>query len=125
MGGRFLGALALIAWVGLTGACGGQSLDTPEDLVIRDYPKDAPFVLTVVMKSCSDRCATYDASRCKVAVEGNQIKLDVSVHFSRDNSKPCSEVCGPQVIAHCDVGALNPGTYTVVSGSFRKDITIR
>jgi hypothetical protein len=114
---------ALLFALPLLSAC-GQSLTTPEDLVITTYAANTRFTMTFVMKSCGDACSKYDAPSCNVSVDGHTINVNAHVGYSR-NSGACSELCGPEVLAHCDVGPLPSGTYTVVSGGFRRDITLK
>jgi hypothetical protein len=131
-----LGPLAIAA------ACGGKSLDMPEILAIHDYPAKVPFTLTLVMKSCSDLCAHYDPASCSVSVSSETktiksadgtdmqvverfLNIDVHVSYSADTGADCLGQCGPEILAHCNVGPLDAGAYTVVSGSFRSDITVR
>lgn len=117
---------ALMPFVLASAAACGPSISTPEDLPITVYPKDQPFRLTVVMESCSDACAKYSDPECDVSVdrEKREIRLDASVGFDRE-SDACGERCGPSVLAHCDVPALASGTYSVSSGSFSRQITVR
>ncbi len=143
-----LGAKRAFAWTSLLllAACGHQSLDMPEELVIHDFPAHKAFTMTVVMKACSDLCASYDQPSCKVSIASETvqttttsadgkvstigvkkklIQLDVHVGYSSHTGPECAGQCGPQILAHCNVGALDPGTYTVVSGSFRQDVTVK
>lgn len=117
--GIVFGALAFLGLL----SCGGDALTMPEDVQITTYKKDTPFTLTVVMKSCADTCATYSDPTCSVEVDGETILLDVEVSYERTGDQ-CSEVCSGQVLAHCDVSGLAPGTYTIESGSFRKTINV-
>jgi archaellum component FlaG (FlaF/FlaG flagellin family) len=114
--------LLLVLFLAVAGC--GQSISTPEDLVITTYPANAKFTLTLVMKACGDACAKYDSASCSVSIDGHTINVDAHVGYSRENNN-CSEMCGPEVLAHCDVGPLQAGTYTVVDGSFRRDITVK
>jgi hypothetical protein len=142
------GAKRVFAWTALLllAACGHQSLDMPEELLIHDFPAKKPFTLTVVMKACSDLCSSYDQPSCKVSiatqtvqttttaangtvstigVQHRLIQLDVHVGYTSHTGPECAGQCGPQILAHCNVGALDPGAYTVVSGSFRQDVTVK
>ncbi len=119
---RILPALGLLALC----ACGGQSSDTPSDLQVTTYPAGEAFTLSLTMQACSDVCAEYDEPNCSVDVDGNTIKVNASLSWSRQGSdSECPNLCGPPKFAHCDVSALDAGTYTVESGQFRKDIVVR
>lgn len=119
---RCFGPLLLVLGA-LVASCGGQSLDTPEELDITTYRVNTAFTLTLIMESCRDTCATYEASTCEVEIDGNTLKLDVEVEYERNNDE-CADVCNGQVLAHCSVGPLAAGTYTVEAGSFRRTITV-
>jgi hypothetical protein len=112
-------------------ACGGQSLETPEGLPIREYSAGADFTLTLLMESCSDTCSTYEPAECSTEIEGMEILVEVSVPYSEKEGtnsstlEGCSLACGPSIFAHCPVSSLQAGTYQVVAGSFRAPITIR
>ena len=129
--GATLRSLAIVLGLAAPGlASCGQALTNPEDLVIKRYPKDTPFRISLTMRSCSDRCSTYETPECAVAIEGTKIELDVSVAYDeragtdRSTLTGCSEACGPPVYAHCEVRALGAGTYTVESGGFRREIVV-
>lgn len=111
-------------------ACGGDSLSRPESLPLRSYPADTAFRMSVVMSSCSDPCAEYEASECSVDVdtEDRIIEVDVSVSYSdRDgvDRATCALACGKPVMGHCEVPAIPAGSYTVVSGSFSASVDVR
>ena len=107
-------------------SCGSQSLTTPEDLPITTYGTGKPFMLSFVMSSCRDPCSMYDTPRCSVSFDQKErlIEVDISLDYSRQEDN-CSNVCGGQVLAHCQIEGLDSGTYTVKSGSFERKITIR
>jgi hypothetical protein len=115
----------VVSLVAVAFACGGQSLTTPEDLPITTYPAGSEFTLTFVMESCADACAQYEQGECSVSVDGGTIEVEVSVSYERNDSDGCTETCSGNVLAHCRVGALDPGTYTVQAGSFQRQITVR
>src|SRR5687767_10300937 len=117
---QFFFAIAVAA---LLPSCGSQSITMPEDLPITTYKKDTAFTMTVVLDSCKDICATYETPTCEVEVDGTTIYLQVEVTYERDGTA-CAEVCTGQVLAHCDVGALAAGMYTVESGSFKRTIQV-
>jgi len=115
----------------------GASLDTPTDLPNTVYPAGEAFRITLVMTSCSDRCATYEPSECSVKVkfdlkdlanlspEERVIELSPSVAYDR-NEEDCREGCGGPVVAHCDVDSSLPaGRYVVKAGSFERTIELR
>jgi hypothetical protein len=113
----------------LLAACGSASLVTPEALPVREYFQDRPVELTLVMKNCSNTCVSYEAGTCKVSLEGKTINLEIDVPYSDKtvdsaSEKDCSTACGPPVLAHCTVGPLNPGTYTVQDGGFHAEINV-
>jgi hypothetical protein len=115
---------ALFAVLGLVGC--GSSIDQPEDLPVTAYSTaGAAFRMTLVMKHCSDSCATYSDPVCEVEVEGNVINIEASIAYDR-NDEGCNDRCGNPVIVHCDVPSLSPGEYTVSSGdNFNRTITVR
>jgi hypothetical protein len=101
-------------------AC-GNSLQVPEDIPITHLPAGEDFVLTVVMETCSDPCATYEEPTCSVDVDEKDmvIEIDASVGFDSGSSDCAARgQCGPMIFAHCDVDALPEGTYSVRSGGF-------
>lgn len=105
-------------------ACGGSTLTQPQDLPTNVYPANTPFRMTLVMKTCSDSCATYEAPECTVEVDGTTLLVDASVSYER-TGETCTERCGAPVLAHCDVGGLAAGEYVVESEGFRRQITVR
>ena len=110
--------LLILTFGGILIGC-GNALTTPEDIRITRFPANTQFTLTIVMKTCSDTCATYDEGDCSLDVDrpDNTINVNASVGFDR-NKDECSEMCGPEILVHCTVPALKAGTYTVKSGSF-------
>lgn len=105
-------------------ACGGNTLTQPQDLPTKVYPANTPFRLTLVMKTCSDSCATYEAGECTVEVEGNTLTVDASIDYER-TGESCTERCGTPVLLHCDVGGLSAGEYSVEADGFTRQITVR
>lgn len=105
----------------------GDSLTTPEDIPITRLPANEPFSLTLVMESCSDPCTSYGEPSCEVGVdeEDRVIHVDASVDLGSQDGECISALCGPQVLAHCDVPALPAGTYTVRSGTFMHQISLQ
>jgi hypothetical protein len=120
---RRIATIFFLGFAALAASCGNQSLETPEELLISTYPKDAAFTLTLIMESCRDTCATYQESTCEVEIDGNTIKLSPEVEYERSNDE-CAEVCNGQVFAHCSIPALGAGTYTIEAGSFKRTITV-
>jgi hypothetical protein len=114
----------------LAASCGGRSLETPEGLPIRTYPSGQDFKMTLVMRSCSDTCSTYEPGECSVEVdeETKMLTLDVNVSYSDregvEEGASCNR-CGPQVVAHCDVPSLQAGTWAVKTDGFRQEIVVR
>ncbi|MBK6685441.1 MAG: hypothetical protein IPG45_13295 [Deltaproteobacteria bacterium] len=104
--------------------CGGNTLTQPQDLPTKVYPADTAFRLTLVMKTCSDSCATYEAGECSVEVEGNTLTVDASISYERTGEN-CTERCGTPVLVHCEVGKLAAGEYTVEADGFTRQITVR
>lgn len=107
----------------LLSAC-GDALTTPEDIPIRRLPANEAFSLTLVMESCSDPCISYEEASCEVDVdeEDRIIDVDARVGIGSATTECRHALCGPQVLAHCDVPALPEGTYTVEAGSFRQQV---
>lgn len=118
-------------WLVLSGAlvlgdgCGSPALTIPQGIPVKAYPANEPLRLTLVMTHCSDVCAVYSDSECTVAVDGKTLELDIRVPYERDDSQLCAEGCGREVLAHCSIEALGPGTYVVSSGAFEGEITVR
>ena len=106
-------------------AC-GNSLEIPEDIPITRLPANQDFVLTLVMESCSDTCATYDEPECSVSVDEreNIITVDASVGFSSNDVENCVSICGREILAHCEIDSLPAGTYTVRSKGFEAEIIL-
>ncbi len=104
-------------------AC-GSALTTPEDIPLKHLPAGEKFVMTLVMDTCSDTCATYDEPSCSVSVDKSKmvIHIDASVGFSSNGVDGCISTCGREILAHCDVPALAAGTYTVKSNGFEAQI---
>ena len=120
---RLLSALALVVAVA---ACGGLSVDTPTDLKVTTYPANQAFTMSLTMQACSDVCATYDEASCSTSVDGNTIKANASLSYSRTvDGSECVNRCGPPKFAHCDVPALAAGDYTVEAGEFTTQIVVR
>lgn len=117
--------IAACLFVLLLAAC-GDSLVVPEALPLTRLPAGQDFVLTLVMTSCSDTCATYDEPQCDVSVdrEDRVIRVDACVGINRDAVETCLPVCGREILAHCDVDALPAGTYTVRSKGFAAQIEL-
>jgi hypothetical protein len=120
---RLLG-LALL----MLAAC-GRALNTPESLPTRVFPANEKFTMTLVMKSCSDVCLTYDQANCNVSIDGHVIKLDIDVpiHDANLQMQPpggCGLACGPEVFAHCTIPSLAPGGYIVSSNGFTAMVTL-
>ena len=110
----------------LLSAC-GSALTIPEDIPITHLPAGQDFVLTLIMDTCSDTCATYEEGSCDVSVnkEKMEIRVDASVGFDANAVDNCVSVCGGEVLAHCDVDPLPAGTYTVKSkGGFSEQIFV-
>lgn len=108
-------------------ACGGDIIDTPEDIPVDEFAAGTTKI-TVTMTSCSDICAEYDEPQCTSEVSGTDIKLDATVSYTSKapaDGESCSLVCGPAVLAHCSVPALPAGTYTVTAGALTKKIHVR
>ncbi len=119
-----LSAMALMA---LT-ACGGQSVETPSDLVVKTYPAGQTFTLSLTMQACSDVCAEYDEASCSVNVkeDDNVIEVNASLTWDRTVSESeCVNRCGPPKFAHCDVPSLAAGTYSLEAGGFTTNIVVQ
>ena len=120
--------LACLSLLGVMG-CGGTSLDEPEDLVITEYAA-GNVTVTFVMTTCSDVCSDYGASDCSVSRDGNRLEIDVEVSvddkegIDRDDAVACPQMCGEPVLAHCDLGDLEPGNYTLIAGDFNARIHV-
>jgi hypothetical protein len=101
----------------------GNALTTPEDVPITHLPAEEKFILTLVMETCADSCATYDEPTCDVSVDEKDkvIEVDACVGFDR-GAADCRTVCGGEILAHCDIPALPAGTYTVRSGPFSHQV---
>ncbi|MBI2377617.1 MAG: hypothetical protein HYV07_26685 [Deltaproteobacteria bacterium] len=111
-------------------ACGGRELSSPEALPITAYTAGQEIRVTFVMEQCSDSCSEYEAPTCTSDVDGETITFDISVPYKdragvdSETLSGCSLVCGPQVVAHCDVGPLDAGHYMVMAGSFEGEIHV-
>lgn len=105
--------------------CGGDTLTGVTEVTLANYPAGQAFRLTAIMTACSDSCSTYEEAECSVDVneEDRTITLDASACFER-TMDDCAELCGPRILAHCEVPALTSGTYTVQSGVFARTITV-
>jgi|SRR5687768_10501525 len=104
----------------------GESLVIPEDIPITHLPANEKFVLTLVMESCSDTCATYEEAECDVSVDEEEmiIRVDARVGYDSEVVENCVSTCGVPILAHCDVEALDPGTWTVSSRGFEHEIIL-
>lgn len=117
-------AVALLA---LT-ACGGNSTDTPTSLDVTTYPAGQAFTMTLTMQACSDMCAEYDEGSCSTNVKEDEMIIEVDASISWDriiDDGECPNRCGPPKTVTCQVGALDPGVYTVVANGFERNITIQ
>lgn len=123
-----LALTALLAAISLS-AC-GRALTVPEGLEIRDYKANEAFTMTFVMKTCSDTCQSYDPATCEIAFDSGTMRASIAVPFGPkadadpETLKNCSLRCGPPVLAHCAVGALSAGTYSVVAETFESTIVV-
>lgn len=122
-------ALSLVTAAAVAGC--GRSLDNPTGLVIRSYPADKAFTMTLVMTTCSDKCSTYSDAACAVKLEGQTLQVDASIAYSEkdgtdeDSLTGCSLNCGAPVTVDCPVPALAAGTYTVEANRFTTTIEVR
>ncbi|MEL6187641.1 MAG: hypothetical protein AAFU79_23725 [Myxococcota bacterium] len=127
---RFPAAPALLFLASIGAACGDDALTRPTGLPILTYPAGREFTLTLIMDRCRQSCETYAPSECEVSVEASDRVVEVSprVPFERTDGVACNENCsGAAVLAHCAVGALEAGAWTVeaANGGFRQAITLR
>ncbi|MBI4820847.1 MAG: hypothetical protein HY791_31570 [Deltaproteobacteria bacterium] len=112
----------------LGAACGGKELTSPTSMPIDTFAA-GDVRITFVMSECSDSCSEYEASSCSAEVDGETVTFDISVPYDdRAGVDPatlsgCNLVCGPQVIAHCDV-TLDAGHYMVEAGRFSGEIHV-
>lgn len=123
---RLLGLSALV----LACSCGDDSLTRPADLPITTYTANQEFTMTLVMSRCRQACETYSDSECDVSIEQDDrtIKISPKVSVERNDSIDCNENCsGAAVLAHCEVGPLDAGTWTVeaTDGLFSRTIELR
>lgn len=124
-------ALALLVFsaLALTGAaCGDEALTRPTSIPLSTYPAGRSFTLTLVMDRCRQSCEVYSPSECEVSVEDRTIRVSPRVPFERIDGVPCNENCsGAAVLAHCSIGALETGEWTVeaTDGAFQQSITLR
>lgn len=110
-------------------ACGGQSTDTVTSLDVTTYPAGQAFTMFVTLQACRDVCAEYDEPSCDVNVDAEAMTIEVNASVSWDrvvSDGECPNTCGQPVKAACRIEeGLDAGVYEVVSGSFRRQITIR
>jgi hypothetical protein len=122
-------ALSLVTAASVAGC--GRSLDNPTGLVIRSYPANKAFTMTLVMTTCSDQCATYADAACAVKLEGQTLQVEASIAYAdKDGTDEttqtgCSLNCGAPVTVDCTVPALAAGTYSVEANRFKTTIEIR
>jgi hypothetical protein len=109
----------------LLSAC-GNALTIPEDIPLTRLPANRDFTLTLVMETCSDTCARYEEPECDVSVDEEEmiIRVDARVGIDANAVENCITICGGEILAHCEVEALPPGTYTVTSRGFEHEIIL-
>jgi hypothetical protein len=122
-------ALSMLTAAAVAGC--GRSLDNPTGLPIRSYPAGKAFTMTLVMTTCSDKCATYSDPACNVKVEGQTLQVEASIAYGdKDDTDEasltgCSLNCGAPVTVDCAVPELTAGTYTVEANRFTPTIEVR
>jgi hypothetical protein len=111
-------------------ACGGPALTRPESLPEDTFLAGQPIELTLIMKSCSDTCSEYDAASCGWSLHDHELDVSVSVPYhdkpGADRTKfvNCGPTCGAPVFAHCTLGKLDAGTYTLKVDAFSAPIYV-
>jgi hypothetical protein len=82
----------------------------------QSFAADAPLTVRVLVDECPLGCNEDFDARCTVERTGNTLRVTSQGSWTQsDPDLACAAVCAP-VIATCETGPLEAGTYTVELG---------